>query len=430
MTIDDIIRFFSVSSDGQRMAPDEPAAGILNQVSGAGAGRGFSNPAVVDPSAPRPTMNAGAGRGFNNPARVNPSSSTPLQPLPVTEIATLPPIASVMAGQDAPYAMRGNAADVVVPNGPQPLQGMKQYEQGILSKAGEYLNNQLGFDQPDFVSRLGNALAVAGSQDPTKALLQLQQNRAEGAKMSEARRRANQPKFDPIAGTPFTRVTTPDGRFFDVRSEALSEYYKSQSESKANQKVEDAVLQDRLARGRDSTKADIKAADTAEPQLKQVQEQLAAITEARSTLPRMGKMDQLKGAAGPVGDFAASMADPQMNIDSQKRAAVRVLDWVRSSEPLKGALSNVEGLKLDMPLPKPSAAKEEWEAYFDNSERVLKEAQKYYEKQVERRPSSTGQSPSGASPGGMARPSSKSEYDQLPSGTRYVAPNGQVLIKK
>jgi hypothetical protein len=71
-----------------------------------------------------------------------------------------------------------------------------------------------------------------------------------------------------------------------------------------------------------------------------------------------------------------------MNIDAQKRSAVKVLDWVNSSAALKGALSNVEGAKLDKPLPRDGASKEEWAAYLDNAERVAKAAKSYLEQQA------------------------------------------------
>lgn len=358
------------------------------------------------------------------------------------EATQTPAILSNPTAQGATPQQGVLATPVNTPNLPvgTPLPTLGEPQKGILEKAGGYLNQQFGFDQPDFLSRLSNGLAVAGSQDPFKALMSLRAQEAENAKIAEARRRANQPKVEQISGTPFSRITMPDGSFRDVASEALAAFYKSQSETKAANKRSDMELQADLNVKAAGGKADIKAAEEALPQLKQIQDQVASIQTARETLPRMGALDQLKGAAGGLGDFAASMTDPQMNIDSQRRTAVRTLDWVKSSTDLKGALSNVEGLKLDMPLPKPSASKEEWQAYFDNSEKVLKAAEDYYKKQVGRSPSAAGSISSG--PSATPAPTAPAPTDAIrsavtaagiafePEKYQYrIGPNGQVQRK-
>lgn len=52
-----------------------PAPAPLSQQ--AGAGRGFSNPGLADPSQPSPSLSAGAGRGFTNQDWANPSAPPP-----------------------------------------------------------------------------------------------------------------------------------------------------------------------------------------------------------------------------------------------------------------------------------------------------------------------------------------------------------------
>lgn len=291
--------------------------------------------------------------------------------------------------------------------------------QGILNNAGIHTDGLMG--------RVGNALLAAGSEDPAAAILQLNKARKEQLE-------ANKPKVTPLADGAFSMVTFPDGRSQIMKNADVANFLTDKQERTYEQALKKVILGGQVQGQVAGVKDDQKAASEAQPLLQQADEHLKAIQMAKETLPRMDWKDQVKGATGEMGTLAASLWSPeskQMNIDSQRRAAVRVMDWVKSSQPLKGALSNVEGAKLDMPLPSPSASKEEWQAYLDNSERVATAAKQYLQNRV-----TAGENPAAKITGGSSAPQPLTEAQVRAAGKvyspdyEYAIVNGEVRQRK
>lgn len=216
MNIVDIFRGLPFPMQGLLMQAYGATANKDNeeQDQGAGAGRGFVNPAMVNPNGPTPQMPRVASAAPAVMPQGAPRISNPEDPM-------ASPIATAMAPQEPdPVVMPQGAPRISNPDDPMaspiatamvPQQAAPQPEQpGILSQAGTYLNKQFGFDQPDFLSRLGNGLAVAGSQDPFKALMMLKAQESENAKIKVAQQKANRGETKHIAGALFG-VYGPDG---------------------------------------------------------------------------------------------------------------------------------------------------------------------------------------------------------------------------
>lgn len=186
-----------------------------------------------------PQQNAGGGRGFVNPPLVNPNAAPPQMPrvqptgpvqAPKDEAGFEDVIKRIMAGgstdelQNAPAVEATPVQAAMQPDLPAPAASDAAFEAALKRSqepagGGEgtgilgYLDKAVGFSEPGFVGRLGTALAVAGSQDPTRALLQVQQNRGEEAKLAEARRQRMIPKIVGSAGPngAIQLVQMPDG---------------------------------------------------------------------------------------------------------------------------------------------------------------------------------------------------------------------------
>jgi hypothetical protein len=316
------------------------------------------------------------------------------------------------------------------PKQEQPALDLSQYEQGFFSKLFD--ENKTGVSAFEHLMR---GMGAAGSPDPMKTMAMFHGQDVQAQEYRDRRKAASKPKVTPLSDGAFSLVSFPDGSTKLVPNTEVMEYQGQQAERQRLGKIDQEVLRAHLNELAKKTGQEVKDASAAETSLKTVQDHLSSIQTARETLPRMEWTDQVKGGAGPVGTVISSFVAPQMNIDSQRRGAVRVMDWVRSSEPLKGALSNVEGLKLDMPLPTATAGREEWEAYLDNSEKVARAAEDYYRRRASGGTAAT-QPPAQHQPrapqataGGLPRVSSDADYAAIPSGSRYVSPDGKIRQK-
>lgn len=421
MTIDDIIRFLSGAADGQRMT-DQPAI----------------DPVVQTPMAQ--AMGAGAGRGFVNPPRVMPAQASPriqnnetpvataMAPLPVTEIPNLPPVAAAMAQEPAGPSAASLAPDNRDIGGGQnfALQGPAAQDPGILSRMGFQDGNQA-------MMAFGAALAAAGSPDPAKTATAIAQQRAEESKIAEARRRANQPKIEPISGTPFFQVTYPDGRMETVNNPALAKFYQEQSASKAANKRSDMELQAELNVKAAEGKAGIKAADEARPQLAQVRETINTMQRALEVTNQQGTWDQVQAA--PLISGVAEFFGTPGAAGNKVLQQLKVDDALRNTAQTKGAISNQEMDLFLSPAPNPTADRQTiWKPWIENKISVFRRLEKTLESEVARAPSAGGAAPTAtpaapAASGGVSAPTSKADFDKLPSGTRFRAPDGSIRIK-
>ena len=420
-SISDLLSFFSQAADGQRMAPDQASAGILNQ---AGAGRGVVNPPMVNPSAPRPR---GVPVAPPNPTDMRLAAGTQLPPMPITEVTPLPPISAALAEEPA---APDNPTDQRLAAGTQqsPM-AAPQAAPGILSQIGDVYGK---LRESGVLNRLGNGLIAAGSQDPGKMIALLQQADAEGAKVQEARRRAGQPKVDQINGTPFFQITYPDGRTEVTSNPALAEFFKKQGESKQNAAIEKAVVEDRLARTRDQEKADRKASDENRPLLNDIQGLKGRWQQAQEIVGSQGTMAQVQGIPG-ISGIAGFFGGDEV-AKNKFLEGLTVDETLLNTARTKGAISNQEMMLFKSPIPAVTDDREKvWKPWIEQRLQVLDKLEKFYAGEVGRQPGRSDAAPAAAPPaaaGGIARPMSAADHAALPPGTRYIAPDGKVYTKK
>lgn len=419
MTLDEIIRFFSGAADGQRMT-DQPAIDPVSattpiaQAMGAGGGRGVVNPALVNPDAPRPRMAPQA------------------PPLPVTEIPNAPPIAAAMAPQPAApeqppamaLAMDPNATRMGPQQGAQPVPGLKGYEQGILSKMGFQDGNQA-------MMALGAALSAAGSPDPAKTALGFVQMRQEQDKARAERLKALQPKRDQIAGTPVAQIIDPvTGKLLGEEvSPVLAAFYKAQGDSKMAAAVEKAVLDDRLARGRDASKADIAASEGAKPVLNDIQSLKGRWEQAKEIVASQGTAAQVQGIpgiAGVAGFFGGDEVAKNKFLEG-----LTVDETLLNTARTKGAISNQEMMLFKSPIPSITDDREKvWKPWIEKRLEVLGKLEQFYAGEA-------GRSSGGAAAAASPPPSDQLKAAVAASGIAYepekyqyrLGPNGQVQRK-
>jgi hypothetical protein len=420
-----------------------PVQGLLMQAYGATANR-------------QPTpQNAGAGRGFVNPPMVNPNADPPQMPrvqpsrpvqVPKDEAGFEDMIARIMAGgstdelQNAPAVEATPVQQAMQPDLPAPdaqetagaaAPASGAESPGILG----YLDKAVGFSQPDFIGRLGTALAVAGSQDPTKALMQVQQNRGEEAKIAEARRRSNQPKIEPITGTPFFQITYPDGRMETVNNPALAKFYQEQSASKAANKRSDMELQAELNAKANLGKADIKASEEARPLLNDIQSLKGRWQQAQGIIAGQGTMAQIQGIpgiAGIAGFFGGDEVAKNKFLEG-----LTVDETLLNTARTKGAISNQEMNLFKSPIPSVTDDREKvWKPWIEKRLEVLDKMEKFQAGEVARSPAAN------TAPAAPAAAASPPPSDQLrsavtaagipfePEKFQYrIGPNGQVQRK-
>ncbi len=426
-----------------------PVQGLLMQAYGATANQKPDQP------------NAGAGRGFVNPPLVNPNAAPPQMPrvqptgpvqVPKDEAGSEDVIARIMAGgstdelQNAPAPAPEAPTPVQAAMAPSPtvsgngaflgaFEDMAPTPQGLLSRVGFSDGNQA-------IGAIGAALAAAGSQDPARTALGIQAQKSEEAKIAEARRRANMPKVDPITNTPFFQVTQPDGTTTVSSNPALAAYYRQQSESKNNAAIEKAVLDDRLARGRDATRADTKAAEDARPVLNDIQGLKGRWQEAREIVSGQGTKAQVQGIPG-VSAVAGFFGGDEV-AKNKFLEGLTVDETLLNTARTKGAISNQEMTLFKSPIPSLTDDREKvWKPWIEKRLEVLDKLEKFYAGETSRGTSSVGPNPNApAASAAPTSPASPPPSNQLQSAVtaagiawepdkfQYrIGPNGQVQRK-
>lgn len=430
MNIQDILRFFSGAADGQRMT-DQPAIDTvvqtpMSQAMGAGPGRGFVNPIQAPSSRPKqiPKDEQGLESLISRIMANNTNQEPQVPPLPVTEIPSLPPVSAAMAqesGAPSPASMAPDNRDI---GGGQnfAMQGPATQSPGILDKiAGADWTGKDGI-----LSRLSDGLIAAGTVGGTETAQDMRLKRG----VAEAKiRSANQPKVDPIAGTPFFQVTYPDGRMETVNNPALAKFYQEQSASKAQRKEDDMRLQARLNVEAAEGKSGIKAADEARPQLAQVRETINTMQRALEVTNQQGTWDQVQAA--PLISGVAEFFGTPGAAGNKVLQQLKVDDALRNTAQTKGAISNQEMDLFLSPAPSPTADRQAiWKPWIENKISVFKRLEKTLESEVARAPSAGGSAtpaPAAAS-GGIRFPANPDKLPEISSAADLSKYKGQYIM--
>ena len=439
-SIADLLSFLSGSAE----APGNAASSLFGGPAQTPMAQAMAeSPAVAQIPKGTPTpiaqaAGAGAGRGVLNPPMVNPASPRPqaLQPLPPPIEVQSYPVASVnlMPPDTTPDNRDAGGGDRTPMMAPVQDAVFKAVQQtpGIFSRLMD--DSKTGVSPIEYLLR---GFTAAGTPDPARTMMQFAAQDTEAEKVRQAKRKAAQGETKHISGSVFGEYGS-DGKLIRTFSDPLLAAQEAQSrESKLNAAIEKAVLDDRLARGRDAGKADIKAAEDARPVLNDIQGLRGRWQQAQEIVSTQGTAAQLQGIPGIAG-IAGFFGGDQV-------AANKFLEGLTVDETLlntartKGAISNQEMSLFKSPIPSLTDDREKvWKPWIEKRLEVLGKLEDFYKKEVERgntspQPGGTAR-PAGAAPqaapGGMARPASKAEYDNLPPGTQYVAPDGKVYTKK
>lgn len=433
MNIQDILRFFSGAADGQRMT-DEPL-GPINQVMG---GRGVVNPPLVNPNAAPPQMPRARPvapaqvpkdeAGFEGMiARIMAGGSTDeLQNAPAPAAAATP----VQAAMAPTPVASGNGAWLGASEDMAPAKQAAAQGGGIL----KMLDNAVGFSQPDFIGRLGTALAVAGSQDPTKALMMVQQNRAEETKLREATRRANQPKFTPLQNGAFVMAEVPGMAPQVLPVSQVQNFIRETEKLNTMSEAQKAAFLERLKfdlKNQFETDKDARASSTERVQAGLSVQQLNQIADSlektdTATGPILGLLPKvLRDVITPEG---ASLQDSAERI---------VQGGLRAT--LGGQFTQAEGDRFLARAYNPRLDEKQNAANMRTIAREIAAMQldkpralEYFKQNGTLEGFVPNANP-GAAPaapaGGVSRPASKADFDALPKGSRFIAPDGKEYIK-
>lgn len=447
-SLSDLISFLSGSAEGIADAGKNPAA-ALSPFMGAGAGRGVVVPPAVIPTAtttPRPGAPAAARRPAAPAPLVNQldmpeaaaaadTTVAPVQPLPPPiEVPSMPPIASVMAGEDQPLEFRGTGAQMGPPSSPQPLAGLEGFGPGLLSRMGFQDGNQA-------LMALGGALAAAGSPDPVKAALAIQQQQAEKEKQRQETLKANQPKIvGSAAGGAVQIVQYSDGRIVPMPVEEAIKVIQQQKTADFQQDVAKAVA---VAAAQDKIRA---AAEERKAEREGAGERVQAGLNVQQLNQIADSLEKTDTATGPVlgllPKFVRDVITPQGA--SLQDAAERIIQGgLRAT--LGGQFTQVEGDRFLARAYNPRLDEKQNAQNLRTIAREIasiqldkKNALDYFQKNgtlegfVPNANPQAADAPAAApapQAGAVARPTSKAAFDALPKGTRFIAPDGKEYIK-
>ena len=410
-------------------------SGILSQPATATA-----TPAAPAPAPVRPRQFPKDEAGFESlitRVMANDSGAAPQVPtLPVTEVPNLPPVAAAMTQQYEGPSAASLAPDNRDVGGGQnfAMQGPATPERGFFDKL---LKNEDAAGNTALM-HIMRGLGAAGSADPMKAMAQFAAQDTENMKLSEARRRANMPKVDHIAGTPYFQITKPDGTTQMSSNPGLAKFYESQSDSKLKREVEKMVLQGQITQTNQQASADNKTAAEARPMLSDIQSLKDRWTQAQGIVANQGTSAQLQGIPG-ISSISGFFGGDEV-AKNKFLEGLTVDETLLNTARTKGAISNQEMTLFKSPIPSITDDREKvWKPWIEQRLAVLDKMEKFQASEVARgergaspgNPAAPAAAPAApAASGGVARPSSKAQYDALPSGAKYIAPNGMELTKK
>lgn len=426
MNIQDILRFFSGAADGQRMT-DEPL-GPINQVMG---GRGVVNPPLANPNAARPQMPRARAVAASTPVQAamapTPTASGNGAWLGASEdMAPAAEATPVQAAMAPTPAASGNGAWLGATEDMAPAPAAAAAPQGLLSRFGFSDGNQA-------MGAIGAALAAAGSPDPAKTALGIQAQRAEEAKLREATRRANQPKFTPLQNGAFVMAEVP-GMAPQVLP--ISQVQNFIQETKRMEMMSDAQKAAFLEKLKFDMKTQFeKDKSDREGQGDRIQAGLS-VQELTSIADALDKTDT---ATGPIlGLLPKTLRDivtPQ-GASFQDRAERVVQGGLRAT--LGGQFTQAEGDRFLARAYNPRLPEAQNAANLRAIARELSAVQldkpralEYFKQNgtLEGFVPNANPAPAAPAAGGAARPASKADFDALPKGARFIAPDGKEYIK-
>lgn len=430
-------------------------SGILSQPATATA-----TPAAPAPAPVRPRQFPKDEAGFESlitRVMANDSGAAPQVPtLPVTEVPNLPPVAAAMAQQ-----YEGPSAASLAPDNRDVGGGQNFAMQGPAATAtpergffDKLLKNEDAAGNSAFM-HIMRGLGAAGSADPMKAMAQFAAQDTENMKLSEARRRANMPKVDHIAGTPYFQITKPDGTTQMTSNPALAKFYEDESKRKLLEKKNSIDYQadateDARRRGVIFEKATTEAggATTKAEFSPAVSTQLKQVDELLKQVPGLEKLpfdisspvvsnvwDQTVGRVFGTNDY-----EVRRNVDTVFKGAT--LEVVKSlgSNPSEGDRKFAELMQAsqDDPLGRKLMMLQEYRSRIKSREDSRVEAAQRRDsltnesagRQATATPTAAAAPTAPAASRGVARPANKAQYDALEKGDKYIAPNGMELTKK
>lgn len=264
MTLQEIFALWSKAGQGNnQLPPNTPIADVMN---GTQTEEVTDEASTVRPrmlgTAPPPPLNSlphinVTGAPINDP---QPAAAPPTAIAQATaagapnangdQSVTYPPLdnSSLTPAERAQYLRQYGREPSETPRGAEKTQA--DQGPGILSKVGGYLNSQFRFTDPDFLGRLGNGLAVAGSQDPFKALMMLKQQQAEAEKNRLARIKAMNGETKPLGTDGVMQVFGPDGRVIQTYIDPVAAASAKQSrEGKMVDRLDAIMAQARATEG-------------------------------------------------------------------------------------------------------------------------------------------------------------------------------------
>jgi hypothetical protein len=314
--------------------------------------------------------------------------------------------------------------------------------------------NKSNYGWADALIDAGRGLMIAGSPDPA---------RAAGA-FSDAwanERASRRPKVTPLQNGAFSLITNPDGSTRIVRNDEVADFIR--------QTAGDKLLADLVKIDRRGTVAQNN--DTAKLTNKELVEQAGGVdapTEFRGSVnDKINRINNLVGAvrgidtvAGVETPFIANIIDQTYgrltgsNSFSFRRDLESLIneDVLTLAQQMKGALSNADVLFLKSIQPRPDDPIDRKITYLNElrsriqsgEERRIEYAKSLRERGVtgqsggqqggEQPAASPAPAPAAAAPaassGGPTRVSSEDDWAKLPSGTRYIGPDGKERTKR
>lgn len=432
-------------TDILRGLPFPMQAGIL-QLMGA---TGSPDPtAPTQPAAPQ----AGGGRGFVNPPVVNPAAPRPVPTPVVAAPAVQPPIAAAMApasvsdnidaggGQNIAMAGPDRTPDNIDAGGGQNFATAGTPMQQAAGAANPGILSRMGFqDGNQALMALGGALAAAGSADPARTALQIAAQQTEDAKTREAIRRAGQPKFTPLQNGAFVMAEVPGMAPQILPISQVQNFMRETEKMKTMSETEKAVFLERL---KNQMKTDAEVAkETRAGEGERVQAGLN-VQQLNQIADSLEKTDTASGPIiGLLPKFARDILTPQGA--SLQDAAERIVQGgLRAT--LGGQFTQAEGDRFLARAYNPRLSEEQNAQNLRTIAREIaamqldkKAALDYFQKNgtlegfvPNANPSAAPAAPAApAASGGVARPANKADYDALPKGARFIAPDGKEYIK-
>lgn len=240
----------------------------------------------------------------------------------------------------------------------------------------------------------------------------------------------NTPKVTQLADGAFSSVQYPGKAPVILKNSQVASYLDTQKEKSAEAMANKLILSNNLQQQGKVATENRAAATAAQGKLDGLRATVQKFQDAQPAVDRYDTAHRLAAGGGSLGTVISGAVDPQIAIDNQQLTELNVGSILEASKQLTGAKSDQDVKFLSQEAPKPGVASPE--VMRDWHKRTVTAMNNVIDKlEAQQARGANGGMPQRSSSSSSSIPTltSKADFDALPSGSLFKAPDGTTRRK-